>query len=251
MIDYAQRRIWQRYRQQNGLDDNALDLTRHPLSHRMPEIAVLACLIPQDPLSPVLDFNSGLDLAIPKGLEGQASGMHGAVFSQTVVTGGHLLRESNDGAEGVPRAVAGVARNGGALAAVGSEAVEKQGSTSFVRLGVITATVRVAMQAQEAVGQFKEGAGVNSGPFELIVALPDATGMHVTACADGWDAARHCVCSDASPLARMEIEEFLTGRDGMGTMLGQAMRRIVNIFGTTDPLFANGKSDGSQVQRNY
>ncbi len=214
MIDYAQRRIWQRYRQQNGLDDNALDLTRHPLSHRMPEIAVFACLIPQDPLSPVLDFNSGLDLAIPKGLEGQASGMHGAVFSQTVVTGGYLLRESNDGAGGAPHAVAGVGRNGGGLGAVSAGAVDERGATSLLRLAVITATVRVALQTQQAVGQFEEAGRVNGGPFELLIVLPNATGMGVSACADGWGNGQNRTCRDASPTVRTEIEELLpTGTD--------------------------------------
>ncbi len=34
-------------------------------------------------------------------------------------------------------------------------------------------------------------------------------------------------------------------------MLERAMRRVVNIFDTQDPLYARSESPGTQVQHNY
>jgi hypothetical protein len=254
-IDYMQRRAWLRQRLALGLEEADLDLTRHPAFARMPDVRAAVVLLPADPLAALLDFNGEIPDAIPQQLTGEAGKLGGAFLNQNAITGSHTLRMSMTDA-GDARVLAGVARHGGAVAGGGTGCTYEWAGNPVYRLNVLTGLVRIALQTQAAVNRLPDGEALRDGPFELVVALPGATGALLGAFAPGWAKIEEGfddppVCADSRPTSRLEIESFPTSPDEIDPILTQAMSRVVNVFGTEIPLYAHRNAPSDGVARGY
>lgn len=260
VADHDQRRVWKRERERTGLAEDALDLTRHPALALLGDPKVCAVLLPADPLAPLLDFDQAVD-AVPATLDGQIRNQVSYLGSEQV-TGTHALRTSRTSRtshDQPPDFLAGVARHGGAVAGVGSAAyytTKDDPPWRLYRLFAIVAVVRTALQTQAAVIlRLGSGTDLAGGPWELTIAVPGAKGSLLGAYAPGWQPAEHVdnppMCTAENPVVRLEIEQFPTDPDGVAALLDLAMGRAVNIFGTTDPLYAYAKNPGGGVPSDY
>jgi hypothetical protein len=257
VADHDQRRAWQQERERTGLTEDGLDLMRHPALARLGEPRVGAVLLPADPLAPLVDFDQIIG-GIPTMLDGKIRNLVSYLNSEEI-TGTHALRASKPSYDGPAKFVAGVARHGGAVAGVGPAAfyiTKSDAPRRLYRLFAIVAVVRTALQTQAAVlDRLGSGAGLADGPWELTIAAPGARGALLGAYADGWQDAEHVdnppMCTAEHPVARLEIEQFPTDPDALAALLNRAMSRVVNIFGTTDPLYAYRKNRSGGVPKDY
>ena len=257
VIDYAQRRAWAHERARVGAAEEHLELSRHPAFARLPELTVAAMLLPPDPLAPALEFDDVFP-AIPSQLNGQIRNAV-SLLSSEELTGTHALRHSSAPYEGPAKFVAGVARHGGAIAGAGSPGIYQargEPPQRIYRLFVIVAVVRAALVTQAAViDRLGAEAGLPDGPWELTVAMPGGQGAWLGAYAPGWHPVEHLdsppMCMAANPVVRLEIDHFPTDRDGIGSLLEQAMSRVVNIFGTAEPLYADARNVSAGIPTDY
>lgn len=254
-IDYAQRGAWQDHRTDIGLRERALHPVLHPAFSLMAEPACVVVLLPQDPLAPLLDFDAETSSMIPQRFEGFASRMRDSVLNEVLSSGSHMLRVTRDPA-GPLRSLAGVARHGGAVAAVGSAAAYDHRGTRVLRLSSLTSTVRLALATQIEVHRLPAAKHLAGGPFEVTVALPGAAGSLLDGYAPGWTGLQDGldsppVCEDENAMIRLEIAAVPTERDDIGRVLTQIMGRVGNLFGTDEPLYAPRMNINAGVARDY
>lgn len=257
VIEYVQRRAWARERARVGLAEEDLDLSRHPAFARLSAPTVAAVLLPPDPLAPAVEFDDAL-AGVPSQLNGQIRNAV-SLLNGEEITGTHALRLALDGYEGPAKFVAGVARHGGAVAGVGSPGIYLTRSDPpqrIYRLFAVVAVVRAALVTQAAVlDRLGAVAGLPDGPWELTVAAPGAQGALLGAYAPGWQSAEHVdfppTCTAEQAVVRLEIEQFPTDRDGIASLLDRAMSRAVNLFGTSEPLYANAQNVAAGVATDY
>lgn len=254
-IEYAQRRAWHRHRSELGLSEGNLRVASHPAFGLMEEPSCVVALLPPDPLAPLLDFDAVTSSVIPQQFEGRTSRFGDASLSEVVSTGSHMLRVARD--VGKPfRSLAGVARHGGVVAGAGPAATYQHAGLRVIRLDALTSTVRVALAAQEGVHRLRAAKQLASGPFELTVALPGASGSLLGGYASGWndlddELDSPPACQDANAMIRVEIAAVPAEREAVGRLLTQIMGRIVNLFGTDEPLYAPRNNISAGVTHDY
>lgn len=257
MIDHVQRRVWDRERSRLGLADDDVDVMRHPALARLDEPTVGVMLLPSDPLAAVLDFDDRSLASIPERLTGQIS--NGVSFLNTVeMTGQYLLRVARNQHDEPARAVVGFARHGGAVAGVGATGrYQPPGEAHAIyRLSWFTGAIRAALITQRAL---LANPGVYSrlpaGPFELVVVAPAANGTLLGVYAEGWEPVEHVfdppLCTTNHPVVRLEIDAFPTDNTGLTELLTRAMSRVVNLFGTSKPLYLDPTGTNTAVADSY
>ena len=257
IIDHVQRRVWDRERSRLGLADDDVDVTRHPVLARLDEPTVGVMLLPADPLAPVLDFNDGSLALIPERLTGLIR--NGVSFLNTVeMTGQYLLRVARNQHAEPARAVVGFARHGGAVAGVGTTGRYQPPGEAYAiyRLSTFAGAIRAALLSQ---GTLLANPGVSShlpaGPFELVVIAPAANGNLLGGYAEGWEPVEYSfdppLCTTSHPVIRLEIDAFPTDNTGLTKLLTQAMSRVVNLFGTSQPLYLDRTGTNTAVADTY
>jgi len=262
MIDHVQRRVWDRERSRLGLAEDDVDVTRHPVLARLGEPTVGVMLLPADPLPPdplaaVLDFDDGSLVLIPERLTGRIS--NGVSFLNTVeMTGQYLLRVARNQHDEPARAVVGFARHGGVVAGVGTMGSyqpigEKYG---IYRLSAFAGAIRAALRTQEALlANPRVSSRLPAGPFELVVVAPAANGTLLGGYAEGWEPVDQTfdppLCTTSHPVVRLEIDAFPTDNTGLTELLTRAMSRVVNLFGTSQPLYLDRTGTNTAVTDTY
>jgi len=123
-------------------------------------------------------------------------------------------------------------------------------------LSVLTSTVRLALAAQVEVHRLRAAKHLAAGPFELTVELPGAAGSILDGYASGWAGLQDGLdsppfCTDSDALVRLEFGAVPTERDDIGRVLTQVMGRVVNLFGTDEPLYAPRMNIAAGVTYDY
>lgn len=239
MIDREQRLAWATARAQVGMTDGDLDPSKHPVFAQIADLSVAVMLLPADPLASVLDFADVLPVVSPF-VVGQLSRSVGQLEHEEI-TGTHLFRVSRSSATGEIGMAVGLARHGGAFAGVGRSGRHlTRYDQSAVRLSAIVCATRAALSTQADLLS-RLGQMVPTGPWELIIATPGATGAVLGAYAPRWPSVEEQdpapTCTMDHPMVRLEIPE-LPDPDGLSVLLARAMSRAVNIFGTTTEFYA-------------
>lgn len=239
MTDREQRLAWATARAQVGFTDGDVDPSKHPVFAQIADLSVAVMLLPADPLAPVLDFADALQVVSPYVVGQLARSV--SQLEHEEITGTHLFRASRSAAAGETVMAVGLARHGGAFAGVGrSGRYLTRNDQPAVRLTAIVGATRAALTTQaELISQ--SGKTLPSGPWELTIATPGATGAVLGAYAPRWqpveDQDPAPTCTMDHPMVRLEIPE-LPDPDGLSVLLSRAMSRAVNIFGTTTEFYA-------------
>ncbi len=257
MIDHVQRRVWDRERSRLGLADDDVDVTRHPVLARLGEPTVGVMLLPADPLAAVLDFDDGSLALIPERLTGRIS--NGVSFLNTVeMTGQYLLRVARNQHDEPARAVVGFARHGGVVAGVGTMGSYQPPGEKYgiYRLSAFAGAIRAALRTQEALlANPRVSSRLPAGPFELVVVAPAANRTLLGGYAEGWEPVEQSfdppLCTTSHPVVRLEIDAFPTDNTDLTELLTRAMSRVVNLFGTSQPLYLDRTGTNTAVADTY
>jgi len=250
-VELEQRQVWTRERARLGIADDALDVSKHPALALLDPPRIGVVVLPPDPHAVPLDFDD-VHGSVPPQFTGRTVQFVSRLDTK-LLTGQHALRAANEGKD----AVAGVARHGGAVAGIGGAGVSEpdgDGGRRIYRLFALTAAVRIALETQATVLERHPDAGLPEGPWELTVVAPGASGALLGGYAPEWlsvdelDRPPRCIAS--SPVVRVEIDGFPPS-DKIDRLLTQVMSRVVNLFGTAEPLYANQRAVSEGVPRNF
>lgn len=240
MIDREQRRYWQEERLRRGLVPGIPGFGRSGLMARLDLPVALVSSVPSDPLRPALDLD---DASQPKSvLPDCFSGLtaNGVSALQHVAHGSEAaVQFARLGSEDAKwRAFVAMRQDGGIEVGMGSvtrfkfqEGSPLEGRTAY-RLFVLVHALRVVVESQARLLQHR--AEDDLGPFELIVAIPDAGGAVLGGFADGWSAPEYDfeirICLEPDVLLRHEVDPWPLDPDAQEALLVKVAARVCRSF---------------------
>lgn len=240
MIDREQRRYWLEERLRRGLAPGVPGFGRSGLMDRLDLPAVHVSSLPADPLRPALDLE---DASLPKSVlpdrfsgltaNGVSALQHVAFGSEATV---HFARLGSEDAKW--RGLVALRQDGGIEVGMGSVTRFKfeagsplEGMTAY-RLFVLVHAIRVVVESQARLLQQRPEDDL--GPFELIVAIPDAGGALLGGFAEGWAGPEYefeiQTCLESDVLLRHEVDPWPKGPHEQEDLVVKVAARVCRSF---------------------
>lgn len=247
MIDRDQRRYWQEERGRRGLVPARPGFGRSGLMGGLDLPGALVTTLPSDPLRPVLDAGdlSQANAVLPGSFQGwTANGVSNLQYS--TVTNEAAVRFARFGGEEAKwRGFAALRQDGGIDVGMGStvrftfrDESPLQGKTAH-RLFTVVHAVRVAIESQARLLERRDDDDL--GPFELLVAMPDAGGSVLSGFADGWSNPEYDfevrTCPEADLFLRREVDPWPVDPHRQEDLLVKVATRLCAGFNLDQPCF--------------
>lgn len=256
VIDRQQREAWREAREALALEPGTPDFGTWGPMGRLNGPALQVVLLPSDPLALAVDFDNMLAGELPDRFEGAIS-RSVQLLDREGSDSSHLLKIATGDANG-DRAYLAVARHGGVSVGMAEKhAAYRIGQQRALRLSAVSGAVRLALKAQhKALAALADrGRWTPDGPWELVLALPGATGSLLGAFAPGWSNVEEIddppVCLENDPVVRLELAVLPRDDRARDEVLLMALDRTVNTFGTRDPLYLHAHGQAGSVPRDF
>lgn len=262
MIDREQRRYWQEERVRRALVPGVPGFARSGLMAHLDVQGALVTSLPSDPLRPALNLAdaSHSTAVLPDRLSGLTA--HSVSTLQHLAHGNEAaVRFARLGQDDATwRAFAALRHDGSIEAGMGSAArftfkgtSELAGRTGY-RLFALVHALRVVVESQ--AGLLRLQAGDDLGPFELIVAIPDAAGAVLGGFAEGWAGPEHDfeirTCLEPDLLLRHEVDPWPMDPDDQEELLVKVAARVCRSFSVEVDCFLPRLPAGvGQLSRGY
>lgn len=242
-LDSRQHDIWTSERARRHLDTDNANFARSGLAARLDDVGVVVAVLPAEPRSTEIDLPD-IEERIPDRFRGP-TGNGVSTLHWTVASADALAKASvrDTGWRGY----AAIHRNGGAETGIGSPTrYRDEGSElTMYRLFVLVHAVRITVETQAKVFADPAAVPADIGPFEILVAVPDAAGSVLGGRADGWEPAERAFsdtrCPDNNLLVRVHVDTWPADPEGQTELVVRLGDRICDAFGHTQRLFAPPK----------
>jgi hypothetical protein len=248
VIDLEQQDRWLRARARRLLDPADPQFGRSGLNGKLDGPGICVLVLPADDLAQPVDFTDELLEMMPAGFTGLTANGVGSLSSVTS-TSTALVRFAPGPAAESWRGFVSVERNGGVQCGVGAV------SRYLMRLGVSDATgpqvlllyvvahlVRVSVQLQTGVIQWatEQSPKISvAGPFEVTVAIPDATEMTLGGPNEGWQQPEQSLlpltyAEESNILVRTQLASWPIVENENRDLVLRVLDRVSQAFGDRD-----------------
>jgi hypothetical protein len=211
-------------------------------------------VLPADDLAQPIEFKDELVSRIPERFAGQtANGV--ASLDQVTTTSDALIRFA-PGSEGEGwRGFVAVSRSGGVECGVGATSryviqsgISSASGSPVLRLYVLAHLVRVAVELQfkviEWAGKYTTDTPI-AGPFEIIVAVPDAKGTVLGGLNQGWEQPDDALlmppprAMETNVMVRVQVDDWPKTDEGIEALMFRTLDRACEAFGDRDQRYRN------------
>jgi hypothetical protein len=267
VIDLEQQDRWLRARARRSLDPADPQFGQSGLNGKLDGKGIGVLVLPADDLAQPIDFTAELLGMVPARFTGLTA--NGVESLQAVTTtSAALVRFAPGPADEGWRGFIAVERSGGVQCGVGATArylmrIGVSGATGppVLRLFVLAHLVRVAVQLQAGVIEWATRQSPKApigGPFEVIVAIPDTTGMILGCLNEGWEQPEHSLlppttcAEEPNVLVRTQVAGWPIGDDENRDLVLRVLDRACEAFGDRDRRYiSRAPATGGTMHHNY
>lgn len=245
MVTFEQQERWYRARQRRSLDPAKEGFGVTGLLARLDGPGIFITVIPADDLAQPIDFTDDLPGQIlPDRFTGATAG--GVAFlPRIVITSTALVRcDSHANSDMSWRAFLALDRCGGVQGAIGktaryrSESAHDDTPSPVLRLFVLVHLARVVVGSQTRMIDWANETTPRTsidGPFEVVVALPETTGMALGGLNEGWEPPDLAFdpprASEENVMVRVQVEEWPTQASDCERLALRIVDRTCEAFG--------------------